>query len=167
MRNVPMDMLESGANIVNETVKYSLATAEYTGLVSLSYVKRGGGFIIDPIAKVTAPVIDASGKACKATAEGITTACKKTADGFEWAYKKTAGGLGWLVDAIPMPAPGKRVRDIEDRLHKIEDWMAYIDEKGFVMPAGQPSGAKPKKLTEEKEALLKTILLENMELMDM
>ena len=165
MEDSPKEVFIAGTNAVNETLKYSCATAEYSGLVSLSYIRRGGCFIYDPIAKAVEPVCDVAVNACKKTAESITSAYNKTGDGIGWAYKKTGSGLSWLADAVPMPFGGKRMRAVEERLQKIEEWMAHIEEKGLMMPAASRSGGQPKKLSDDKEALLKTILLENMDLM--
>jgi hypothetical protein len=153
MKNVPKEVLMSGADVVNETLKYSCATAEYTGLVSISYVRRGGGFFYDPLSKAAEPVCDLA-----------VNAYKKTTDGISWIYDRASSGLGQMVKAIPLP--GKRMRNIEERLLKIEEWMAYIEKHGLVM-AGVDAKGRTKKLSEEKEALLKTILLDNIELKDL
>ena len=86
MKNLPKEALVCGANAFNETLKYSCATAEYTGLVSISYIKRGGGFFYDPISKAVEPVCDLA-----------VNAYKKTADGIAWTYDKAAGGLGRFI----------------------------------------------------------------------
>jgi hypothetical protein len=150
MKDSPKEAFIAGTNAVNETLKYSCATAEYSGLVSLSYIRRGGCYIYDPIAKAVEPVYDMA-----------ANACKKTADGIGWTCDQAASGLSRLVKAIPYP--GKRLRQIEERLQEIEEWMANIEKHGLVMTSRELGGMK-KKLTEEKEALLKNILIENLEL---
>jgi len=150
MKCVTNEALVAGANTLNETLKYSCATAEYSGLVTLSYIRRGGGFIYDPLAKAASPVCDAA-----------VTAYQKTAGGLGWTYEKATSGIGSLLKAIPLP--GKKMRDVEERLRKIEEWMANIDEHGLVMSPSMTKGVK-KKLSEEKEALLKNILIDNMDL---
>ena len=153
MKKEPKEVLISGANVLNETLKYSCATAEYSGLVSLSYIRRGSGFVYDPLSKAVDPVRDLA-----------VSAYKKTADSISLTYDKAANGLDRLVKAIPLP--WKRMSNIEERLLKIEEWMAHIEKHGLVMPGMDVTGLK-KKLSEEKEMLLKNILLENIELKDM
>jgi hypothetical protein len=147
---IPKKAFIAGANTFNETLKYSCATAEYSGLVSWSYLRRGSGFIYGPLSKTAEPVCDMA-----------VNACKKTADNIGRTYEKAASGLGRLVKAIPYP--GRRMREIEERLRKIEEWMANIEQHGLVMPPRE-LGKMKKKLSEEKEALLKNILLDNLEL---
>ena len=50
------NILSSGANIINETGKYTYATAEYTGLVAFSLIKKGGNALGRPFMKVAAPL---------------------------------------------------------------------------------------------------------------
>ncbi len=150
MKNLPKDIVDSGADIMNETLKYSCATVEYTGLVSLSYLKRGGSFVYDPLAKAAEPVCDLTGRAYDWTADGING-----------IYEKGAEGFGKLLKALPFGR--SRLSEVEERLQKIEEWMAQVKEQGLIMPAAGAKGVS-KKLTEEKEALLKNILLDNLEL---
>ena len=152
MKNLPKEVLTSGAEIMVETAKYACATTEYTGLVSLSYIRRGGSTLYDPLAKGLAPVCDLTAKAYDRTADGIYR-----------IYEKTAAGLGRLIKALPFGS--SRISAVEERLHKIEEWIAEIKEQGIIMP-GTDSHGRLKKLTEEKEALLKNILLDNLELKD-
>ncbi len=173
MKVGPRKVLSSGAAMCSETWKYSYATAEYTGLVSLSYIKRGG-VIVRPVARVTSPIFKLAGKAYRKTAHGIgrvydVTASGAgrvygaTAGGAVRAYDATAGGADRLVKAIPMP--GRKMRNVEARLQAIEDRLAQIEEHGLVMPGKDVRGEK-KALSEDKEMLLKNILLDNLELKD-
>jgi len=152
MRSSPGKVLSSGTAICSETWRYSYATAEYSGLVSLSYIRCGGAIVARPVSRVTSPIFKLASKAYR-----------KTADGVGRAYGKTASGASRLAKAIPIP--GRRMRNLEEKFQQIEERLLRIEEHGVVMP-GLDAEGKRKKLSEDKKMLLKNILLENIDLKD-
>ncbi|MBC8412316.1 hypothetical protein H8E50_01430, partial [bacterium] len=93
---------------------------------------------------------------------GIGSLYGKTASGVGNVYDSTAAGIGKLTKLNPFRS--SRINAIETRMEKIETWIEEIKDKGFII-AGPTAEAPAKKLSEGQEALLKNILLDNLDLM--
>ncbi len=136
-----MSIVSVSLNAFNETGRYAYATVEYTGLVSLSMVKRGGGGVYTGMRKVTKPV---------------SSVVRRP---FVVVKDKTGILFG-------MRAREERIKNLEDRLGGIEQRLATIEKHGIV-PAGDMSDQKKKrKIDEGKRLVLHGILEETKALKD-
>jgi hypothetical protein len=74
-----MKMVSHGLNTFGEAGKYGCATAEYTGLVSYSYLKRGGNVVV----KITSPVTSAISGSVVSVKDGAGKVLGKTTSGLK------------------------------------------------------------------------------------
>ena len=74
-----MKMVSHGLNTFGEARKYGRATAEYTGMVSYSYLKRGGNVVV----KITSPVTSAISGSVVSVKDGAGKVLGKTTSGLK------------------------------------------------------------------------------------
>ncbi|MBF0100842.1 MAG: hypothetical protein HQK77_08045 [Desulfobacterales bacterium] len=124
-------------NTLMKTGKYTLATIEYTGLVSLSYIKRSGSSIKGGFIKTATPIKNA-----------IKSPFMR--------MKKQSETNSRIKDNI------LRLETIEKKLDQLNERLVSIEKRGFVTLKEQSVLANQKKtLTEDKRLLLKSILEAN------
>lgn len=127
-----MKIVSHGLNKFGEAGKYGCATAEYTGLVSYSYLKRGGNVV----AKITSPVTSVVFRP------------------FAYIRDRTSKVLGRVA------LDPEVLRGLEEKIMRIEERLALIEKRG-VGPAERRVSRK-KKLDEGKREVLQMIVQENL-----
>ncbi|MBF0559097.1 MAG: hypothetical protein HQL08_09985 [Nitrospirae bacterium] len=143
------------ADVLDEMLGYSYASLEYAGLVMLSYVKRGGMTVLDPLEKIALP------------AWSKVRSMYGLAATVRWFRERKMANMAERLDAID-----KRLLDIEDSiatkeaLDRIEKRLAYLEKHGIMATKEGGLQVKGKKLTEDKLMLLKTIVRENIDIME-
>lgn len=145
---------------------YSQAALEYTGLLTYSYIKRGGMLAIDPLAKIAAPLVEKLGP----VAEKVGPVLGRTVQGF------LSGVTRVSVRGVESARTLERLASIEKRLSalegslsvldKIEKRLDYIEKHGIIASAEGGLQVKGKKLTEDRLMLLKIIVSENIDLVE-
>ena len=126
----------SGLKAFVRAGKYGCATAEYTGLVSYSYVKRGGS----AVAKITRPVTSA-----------IST-----------PFGLIKDGAGKVLGKM---APDAEVlRRLEEKILQIDDRLSLIEKHGVVTAARPIPPEQEARLDAGRREILRAIVEENIRL---
>ena len=177
-----MKILSGGIGAINEVGKYTRATAEYSGLVSYSFVKRGcmASKRVFEAGKYTRATMEYSGLVSYSIVKRGCVTSKRM-------FLKVARPTAWTVSRPFVVVKGKTVRvfrkitphrealkdleerlvkienmegpgDLEGKLMKIEDRLAYIEKHGVTRIAKTAVPKKEKKLSEDKRFVLKEIL---------
>jgi len=126
----------SGLKAFGRAGKYTSATAEYTGLVSYSYLKRGGS----AVAKITRPVTSA-----------ISRPFVFVKDGAGKVFGK-------------MAPDAKVLRRLEEKILQIEDRLSLIEKHGVVTAARPIPPEKEARLDAGRREILRAIVEENIQL---
>ncbi|MBF0538513.1 MAG: hypothetical protein HQL03_09710, partial [Nitrospirae bacterium] len=123
--------VSSGKEVLSETWLYSVASVEYTGLVSYSYVRRGMDIIGHSLGYVAGPFVH-TGQWFK----NLRPLCKKKVERDE------------------------RLMAIQERVRKIEERLANIERHGIVVSNDTMTIIK-KEVDEYKKTLLRGVLQDN------
>ncbi|MBF0506193.1 MAG: hypothetical protein HQL09_05105 [Nitrospirae bacterium] len=151
-----------GAVDLDEVLGYSCASVEYAGLVLFSYIRRGGVIVLDPVERIASPVWSKAGAIYGRTARRLRDGLKKVI------------GRGWDAVKIQerLDTIDKRLSDIEgslatnDALDRIEKRLAYLEKYGIMASKEGGLQVKGKKLTDDRLMMLKTIVKENIDIME-
>lgn len=141
------------ADVLDEMLGYSYASLEYAGLVLYSYIKRGGMTVLDPLEKIAHPVWNKVRSMFGWTVAGL--------------HGREMAKIGERLDAID-----KRLLDIEgsfaskEALDRIEKRLSYLEKHGILATKEGGLQVKGKKLTEDRLMMLKTIVKENIDIME-
>ncbi|MES0338336.1 MAG: hypothetical protein SFH39_18480 [Candidatus Magnetobacterium sp. LHC-1] len=179
----PKDIMSSGVDVLNETLLYSVASVEYSGLVSYSYLRRGAdlagpswNYVAEGSVKYVATPVAQS---FKYVANPVVQSFKYVADPVvrSWNYVATPVAESVKYVVAPVSYVGqwfkklgplftcksaerdKKLTAIEDRLQKIEERLANIEKHGVVV-ASDITVIK-KEVDEYKKALLRGVLQDN------
>src|SRR5271169_7053247 len=162
MEKTVKEKVTGGAVDMDEVLGYSCASVEYAGLVLYSYIRRGGGTVLDPVERITTPVWskvwDIYGRTVKRLREGVKKAIGRGGD---------VAKIQERLDIID-----KRLLDIEgsiasnEALDRIEKRLAYLEKHGIMASKEGGLQVKGKKLTDERLMMLKTIVKENIDIME-
>jgi hypothetical protein len=122
----------SGLKVFGRAGKYGSATAEYTGMVSYSYLKRGG----NAVAKITRPV---------------TSTISRPFAYIRDRASKVLGKVAFDPEVL---------KGLEEKIMQIEKRLASLEKHGVVAAEGLVS--RKKKLDEGKREVLQMIVQENL-----
>ena len=140
-------------DVLEEMLGYSYASLEYTGLVLFSYIRRGGMIVLDPLERIALPVWTKVrtmfGRKVKGFSDGEMTKIGERLDVIDKRLLHLEGSLA--------------TKDILDR---IEKRLAYLEKHGILATKEGGLQVKGKKLTEDKLLLLKTIVRENVDILE-
>jgi hypothetical protein len=147
-RNVPRS-----EDVLEEMLGYSYASLEYTGLVLFSYIRRGGMIVLDPLERIALPVWSKVrtmfGRKVKGLSDGEMAKIGERLDVIDKRLLRLEGSLA--------------TKEIIDR---IEKRLAYLEKHGILATKEGGLQVKGKKLTEDKLLLLKTIVRENVDILE-
>ncbi len=147
-RNVPRS-----EDVLEEMLGYSYASLEYTGLVLFSYIRRGGMIVLDPLERIALPVWSKVrtmfGRKVKGLSDGEMAKIGERLDVIDKRLLHLEGSLA--------------TKEILDR---IEKRLAYLEKHGILATKEGGLQVKGKKLTEDKLLLLKTIVRENVDILE-
>lgn len=138
---------------------YSQATLEYTGLLTYSYIKRGGLLALDPLAKIAAPVVEKASHVLGRTVQGLLSGVTRV----------SVRGVESARTLERLSAIERRLSALEgslSSLDKIEKRLDYIEKHGIIASSEGGLQVKGKKLTEDRLMLLKIIVGENIDLVE-
>ena len=155
MEKIIKGKVTGGVAVMDETLGYTYASLEYAGLVLFSYIRKGGMTVLDPLGKIALPVWRKV-----RTMYGLAVAVKGFRDGEMAEIEERLD----VIDKRLLHLEGSlATKEILDR---IEKRLGYLEKHGIM--AGKEGGlqVKGKKLTEDKLMLLKTIVRENVDLME-
>lgn len=138
-----MKIISGGIGVFNEAGNYTLATVEYSGLVSCSIVKRS----------------------CTASKRMFLRIAKPTA----WALSRPFVVVkGKTAKIFTRKVSSKKVlEDLESRLIKIEKRLAHLEKHGAPHLSEAAVFKKVKKLSEDKRLVLQEIFKETKSLKEM
>ncbi|MBF0317289.1 MAG: hypothetical protein HQL04_03870 [Nitrospirae bacterium] len=168
----PKDIMSSGINVLNETWLYSVASVEYSGLVSYSYLKRGvdlagpsWDYVADGSVKYVAePVV----KSFKYVADPVVRSWDYVATPIAQSVKYVIAPVNYVDQWFKKIGPlfkcknaelDERLKAIEQRMQRIEERLANIERHGVVV-ADDITVIK-KEVDEYKKALLRGVLQDN------
>ncbi|MBF0343195.1 MAG: hypothetical protein HQL06_03100 [Nitrospirae bacterium] len=137
------DIISSGKEVLNETWLYSVASVQYTGLLSYSYMRRGMDLIAPSLGYVTAPI----GQSLKYVATPV---------GYVGQWLKKFRTFFKNIDV----ERDKKMEVIEERVRRIEERLANIEKHGIVVSNDTMTIIK-KEVDEYKKALLRGVLQDN------
>ncbi|MBF0337263.1 MAG: hypothetical protein HQL05_05475 [Nitrospirae bacterium] len=168
----PKDIMSSGVDVLNETWLYSVASVEYSGLVSYSYLRRGvdltgssWDYVADRSVKYVAnPVVQSFKYVADPVVRSWNYVATPVADSVKYVVAPVSYVGQWFKKLGPLFTCKNAERDekltaIEARLQKIEERLANIEKHGVVV-ASDITVIK-KEVDEYKKALLRGVLQEN------
>jgi hypothetical protein len=177
-----MNIIADGIEVAHEAGKFTRATVEYSGLVSYSIVKKGytTSKRVFEAGKYTRAAVEYSGlvsysvvkKSCTASKSMFLRVAKPTAWAVSRPFVVVKGRTAKIFRKI---APKKEaLRDLEERLTKIEelgalgdlegklmkieDRLAYMEQHGVTRISQTAAPKKDKKISEDKRFVLQEIL---------
>lgn len=177
-----MNIIADGIEVAHEAGKYTRATMEYSGLVSYSIVKKSytASKRVFEAGKYTRAAVEYSGLVSYSVVKKGCTASKSM-------FLKVAGPTAWAVSRPFVVVKGRTVKvfrkitpkkealrdleerltkienlgplgDLEGKLMKIEDRLAYIEKHGVTSISKPAIPKKDKKISEDKRFVLQEIL---------
>ncbi|MBF0228366.1 MAG: hypothetical protein HQK63_02040 [Desulfamplus sp.] len=164
--------------------KYSAATFEYAGRLSLSYVKRsgyaakrGGCAVIAGVKKITTPVINTVAKPFvyfkDKRAKSFQEKELKAIDRHAWEHDKLVQETTFKDSIVSETTlHNEKIRALEEKISHIEQQLEALEKNGLrVFSAGntvekQNIVKQQKRLTEQKSAFLQALVNENKALRD-
>jgi hypothetical protein len=143
-----------GEAFMDEVLAYSRASVEYSGLVAYSFAKRHGTVVLEPLEKMASPVWKQMGLAYGWTLKGLQTGVKK----IKWPS----------ISISRLALTGERLAEIEElreMIARIDERLEYLERHGII--AGRAGGleVRGKKLDDSKLLALRTIVLDNIDLL--
>ncbi|KJU82967.1 magnetosome protein Mad11 [Candidatus Magnetobacterium bavaricum] len=148
----PKDIMSSGIDVLNETWLYSVASVEYSGLLSYSYLKRG--------ADLAAPSWDyvAQGSV-RYVAEPVVQAGQYVGKLFKklMPFGKFENRYTTVINILA--ERDRKLEAVQERVRKIEERLTNIERHGVVV-ADDITVIK-KEVDEYKKALLRGVLQDN------
>ncbi|MBF0568267.1 MAG: hypothetical protein HQK95_05305 [Nitrospirae bacterium] len=159
MLDIGKKYLDAGAGVLCESVQYSYAFVEYTGLVLFSYIKKGGvvaAYAVEPVADavgptVFTPVMKIAGAAYDKTVSGLSDSLSVASQAISKVFSCRRGKL-------------ESPEALETRLSQLEERLSYIEKHGIIA-TNEGLHVKGKKLTEDRLMFLRNIVNENIDLM--
>lgn len=152
--------------------KYSAATFEYAGRVSISYVKRGSCAVMSGVKRITSPVVNVvfkpfvylKDKRAKSIQEKHLKSIDKHAREHDELVQETI-----FQDSIVIETSlhDEKIRSMEEKIAKIEQQLASLEKNGLRISSTKDTVEhqniikQQKILTSQKSAFLQAIVDEN------
>ncbi len=159
MKSAAQKGISYSKSLVTETGKYVWATAEYTGLLTASYVMRSGDLLTSAVSRLAEPIkkipLNSPLKYCKETAFRVASL--------------TSAGVKGLGKVIPRSGVKPLILDPE-RIARIEEMLMQIDRRLDAMESGgavyrsRAVVQEKAKLGEARDMLLRQLVEANKQL---